>query len=277
MLVRCPGCRAAYRLDPGRLPPTGLRVRCPGCANVFRVRAAGSGAPPSTKPPASAPTSGAAPSGTSLPGLQRDLREPPRAKRRPSLPTQRQAPEVAPKPTSGMPRRDWHSERTLDLNATPAASKKPRLETPPFQLGKPVPPSPLPPQTPPPRLQPALAKAAPSGGTPPPPAPSLQPSPAVDTATRSGETADPLAADAQRQLHERARRLARALVSDILVYNQERRDQALAEGNLASALGAEVNKAWELYKGKVDPQVLRTTSYFKDALNEILAAGQEMF
>ena len=46
---------------------------------------------------------------------------------------------------------------------------------------------------------------------------------------------------------------------------------------MASTLGAEVNKAWELYKSKVDAEVLRTTSYFKDALNEILAAGQKVF
>jgi hypothetical protein len=96
-------------------------------------------------------------------------------------------------------------------------------------------------------------------------------------ATRSTESADPAATEAIRRAHERARRLARALVSDILVYNQEQRDQALGEGNLASALGAEVNKAWELYKGKVEPQVLRTTSYFKDALNDILADGQKVF
>jgi hypothetical protein len=83
--------------------------------------------------------------------------------------------------------------------------------------------------------------------------------------------------DARTQAQERARRLARALVSDILVYNQETRDRALEEGNLASALGAEVNKAWELYKTKVDPRVLRTTNYFREALNEILADGQEMF
>jgi len=70
---------------------------------------------------------------------------------------------------------------------------------------------------------------------------------------------------------------ASALVSDILVYNQERRDRSLRQGNLASALGAEVHKAWELYKAKVDPGVLQSTSYFKDALNEILAAGQQVF
>jgi predicted Zn finger-like uncharacterized protein len=77
--------------------------------------------------------------------------------------------------------------------------------------------------------------------------------------------------------HERALRLARVLVSDILVYNQEARDRALREGNLASALGGEINRAWEMYKSKVDAHVLHSTSFFKDALNEILANGQRLF
>jgi len=62
-----------------------------------------------------------------------------------------------------------------------------------------------------------------------------------------------------------------------LVYNQAVRDRARAEGNLATALGPEVSKAWELYKSKVSPEVAASTSYFKDALNEILAGGEEIF
>ncbi len=76
---------------------------------------------------------------------------------------------------------------------------------------------------------------------------------------------------------DRAKRLARVLVSDILYYNRERRDQALREGNLMTALGDEIKKSWELYKEKVGPEAAQSTSYFKEALNEILADGQEVF
>lgn len=76
---------------------------------------------------------------------------------------------------------------------------------------------------------------------------------------------------------QRARRLARVLVSDILCYNQEKRDQALADGNLMSVLGDEIKKSWELYKDKVGDEVATSTNYFKEALNEILADGQEVF
>ena len=75
----------------------------------------------------------------------------------------------------------------------------------------------------------------------------------------------------------RAQRLARVLVSDILCYNQDRRDQALIDGNLMTALGDEIKKSWELYKEKVGADLANSTNYFKEALNEILADGQEIF
>ena len=75
----------------------------------------------------------------------------------------------------------------------------------------------------------------------------------------------------------RAKRLARVLVSDILCYNQEKRDQALADGTLMSVLGDEIKKSWELYKEKVGPELAKSTNYFKEALNEILADGQKVF
>ena len=76
---------------------------------------------------------------------------------------------------------------------------------------------------------------------------------------------------------DRARRLARVLVSDILCYNQDKRDQALVDGNLMTILGDEIKKSWELYKEKVGPDVASSTNYFMEALNEILADGQEVF
>ncbi|MFH1754182.1 MAG: hypothetical protein ABIA59_00620 [Candidatus Latescibacterota bacterium] len=76
---------------------------------------------------------------------------------------------------------------------------------------------------------------------------------------------------------QRARRLARVLVSDILCYNQEKRDQALIDGNLMAMLGEEIKKSWELYKEKVGPDIASSTNYFKEALNEILADGKNVF
>jgi hypothetical protein len=99
--------------------------------------------------------------------------------------------------------------------------------------------------------------------------------PEVGTATMTEEAApaEPAAAPAD----QKAKRLARALVSDILVYNRDKRDKALAEGTLVQALGQEIKKSWELYKERVTPEVATNSNYFKDALNDILAEGQKIF
>jgi predicted Zn finger-like uncharacterized protein len=101
--------------------------------------------------------------------------------------------------------------------------------------------------------------------------------PAPDMPALSSEGARREKGPARRGPEERARRLARVLVSDILCYNRDKRDQALLEGNLMAALGDEIKKSWELYKQKVGPELAGSTNYFKEALNEILADGQSLF
>ena len=76
---------------------------------------------------------------------------------------------------------------------------------------------------------------------------------------------------------DRAKRLARVFVSDILVYNQEKRDRGLADGDLMTVLGPEIKKAWEAYKEKIGSEVTESSEYFRTALNEILADGQQVF
>ena len=61
----------------------------------------------------------------------------------------------------------------------------------------------------------------------------------------------------------KCRRLARALVSDILVYNRDQRDKALANGNLVQALGVEIKKSWEMYKDKVTAEVDGLSDFFR--------------
>ncbi|MBK8165965.1 MAG: zinc-ribbon domain-containing protein [bacterium] len=82
---------------------------------------------------------------------------------------------------------------------------------------------------------------------------------------------------APRRRRSKEEMLARALVSDIKVYNRETYERALAAGNLLDALGPEIKKSWELYKEKVTPEVAGSTDYFRDALNEILAEGRTVF
>ncbi len=80
-----------------------------------------------------------------------------------------------------------------------------------------------------------------------------------------------------RKKRERARRQARVFASDILIYNREKRDGGLANGDLMTALGPEIKKAWEAYKVKVGPEIPEASDYFREALNEILADGEKIF
>ena len=75
----------------------------------------------------------------------------------------------------------------------------------------------------------------------------------------------------------RAERLARALVSDIVAYHRDRRTRSLEEGTLRTEFRDEILKSWEEYVAQVGDGVARSTPFFRDALNAILAGGQELF
>ena len=76
---------------------------------------------------------------------------------------------------------------------------------------------------------------------------------------------------------QKARRLARALISDLAVYYPDRRKQGLAAGNLKELFEEEIKKSWEEYTDQVGKEVAESTTHFNDALNEILAGGRKMF
>jgi hypothetical protein len=75
----------------------------------------------------------------------------------------------------------------------------------------------------------------------------------------------------------RARRLARALVSDLVVYHPDKRQRGLAEGTLKELFAEEIRKSWEEYSEQIGEDVARSTPYFTEALNEILAEGRPLF
>jgi hypothetical protein len=81
----------------------------------------------------------------------------------------------------------------------------------------------------------------------------------------------------ERARHEKARRLARVLASDIAIYNREKKDRGIQEGNLVAVLGYEIKKSWETYKERVGAEFANSTPYFRDALNDMLAEGKKMF
>jgi predicted Zn finger-like uncharacterized protein len=81
----------------------------------------------------------------------------------------------------------------------------------------------------------------------------------------------------ERTRHEKARRLARVLASDIAIYNREKKERGIVEGNLVAVLGYEIKKSWETYKERVGADFANSTPYFRDALNDLLAEGKKIF
>ena len=104
--------------------------------------------------------------------------------------------------------------------------------------------------------------------SPPPSAPITPPT------TRPKRPANPFLA---QDPDARARRLARALISDIVVYHPAKRRDALRDGSLKLMFEEEIRKSWEEYVDQVGKELADSTSYFTDALNEILADGQPVF
>lgn len=80
-----------------------------------------------------------------------------------------------------------------------------------------------------------------------------------------------------RDPHDRAKRLARVLVSDMLTYHPARYEQAHAEGTLREQFEEEIRLSWEEYEEQVGTDLAESTDYFIIALNEILARGETLF
>src|SRR2546421_11774601 len=76
---------------------------------------------------------------------------------------------------------------------------------------------------------------------------------------------------------QKARRLARALVSDLVVYHPEKRQQGLRDGTLPHLFKDEIDKSWQEYVEQVGADLAKTTPFWAEALNEILAGGNKVF
>lgn len=125
----------------------------------------------------------------------------------------------------------------------------------------------------------STAESVPSPGSTPPPEPAEDPesspppssepaSPGVPTSATPFGATDP---------ETRARRIARALVSDIAMYHGEQVETSRSAGTLRRDFRDEILKSWEEYVDQVGPRIAKKTPFFREALNEILAAGAEVF
>ena len=76
---------------------------------------------------------------------------------------------------------------------------------------------------------------------------------------------------------QRSRRLARALVSDLVAYHPQKREEGLREGTLRQLFREDIKKSYEEYVDQVGREAAEGSPHFQDALNEILGAGRKLF
>jgi predicted Zn finger-like uncharacterized protein len=245
MNVRCPQCATAFRVDPEKVPESGVRARCARCSAVFGLTRSGlAGAPKAAV--AAAPVGAAAPPSAA-----------PTAPARPAAPP-------FPTPAPQRPAVPPAAQRPAMPSGPPAAAQPPRAE----------PPRPAAPAQPPP-VAPAAGAPAPGPRPIPPLRPAATPAPAAAPAAAGAPAKRP--SFTKQDPQTRAQRLARALVSDIVAYNKEKRDQTLTAGTMKNEFREEIRKSWEEYVAQVGLDVARGTTFFRDALNEILAKGEQIF
>lgn len=242
MNVTCPQCSTIYRVDPAKVPPGGVRARCSACGGVIPVGLVAdrshTAAPSYAGVTAPSPTA----STPSMPAPA--YQEAPRRPSRPTPPRPAALPPLRPTPPTPWP----------PITSAPpeAAAVQPFQPLAPSQT-----PVSVPLFTPPSRVVPE------SGAMPPqPPAP--------------GERR-PVNPFLSRNPDLRAKRLARALVSDMVAYYPAKHSEGLQRGTLKELFKDEIKKSYDEYVAQVGADVARATTHFQEALNEVLGAGKRIF
>lgn len=149
--------------------------------------------------------------------------------------------------------------------APPVETPRPSLSSAPTKTPAASPTSPASPAVPPA----ASPLATPRGST-----PAKGPSPTPVAGTPGKRPVNPFLAN---DPNLKARRLARALVSDMIAYLPDKRAEGLRDGTLKALFKEEIKKSYEEYVDQVGKELADSTTHFQEALNDLLAGGQKMF
>ena len=263
MTVSCPECRSVFRVDPAKVPATGVRARCSVCGGVIAIAG---GTLPVSVTPMGAPAfpggvSRATPVGAST------------------------APAAAARPT---PTAQGGRSPTPVQIPTPVRPGTPAAVPVVFPVGTGRAPTPVAAPVvaagrspaPTPAATGAVVATVVTTATPPMSAPAAGSDRAPTVATM---VPTPTAARApinpflRADPSQRARRLARALVSDLVAYHPQKRDEGLRDGTLRQLFREEIKKSYEEYVEQVGRDIAESAPHFQDALNEILAGGRRLF
>ncbi len=72
----------------------------------------------------------------------------------------------------------------------------------------------------------------------------------------------------------KAQRLARAIASDISLYNEQKIAQGIEQDNLFEMLKDELEEGRELYKSRVSPELYGSTNFFDRAVVDIVVRSK---
>ncbi len=306
MNVSCPDCRSIFRVDPAKVPPSGVRARCSVCSGVIIIPA-----PTGQTTPTGGSVRSATPAGEFLPQdrphsasqAQAGWTSPQVQRTQPAPGVQRQAPpppstsRAAEAPPAVRSRPESVERASVMATATPPSPSSGLPEfTPPPPLPPPPPAAPLTPLSAAAPFNPAPAPMSPaaparpsSGPSAPPFVPSATSSrvapPSRPSATPTGGSPTVGDTGARRPVNpflskdpnQRAKRLARALVSDIITYHPAKHAEGLRDGTLKQLFREEIKKSFEEYIAQVGQQLAESTTYFQEALNEVLGGGKKIF
>lgn len=216
MNVTCPECQSIFRVDPAKVPATGVRARCSVCGGIITI------------------TGGTLTTGVPQPQALAEARAATPAVARPVTP---QTVQPAASVASAI------SQPAAAAIAQPAALQMPPVAVP------------------------------------------LSPSGSYATSEAQGAVGAVGSSGARRSINPflnadpslRARRLARALVSDLVAYHPQQREEGLRNGTLRQLFKEEIKKSYEEFTEQVGRETAESSTYFQDALNEVLAGGQRIF
>jgi hypothetical protein len=113
---------------------------------------------------------------------------------------------------------------------------------------------------PPPAARPApppVVRPAPQAAAPAPRPRELEPAPAAVRPRRN---------DGLEEERAKAERLARIVVSDIVLYNEERFAAAARAGNVLEVMSADLSEGRSLFEERIDPRVRGERDYLRDEL-----------
>ena len=68
----------------------------------------------------------------------------------------------------------------------------------------------------------------------------------------------------------RAQQLARAIASDIQLYNKQKIEEALINDNFFEALAEEITEGRDLFRGRVTPELVRRNYYDRAIVDRVV-------